>query len=292
MKQLKHKLRIDYQGAVALIMVIMITALTVSSLVVISMTNVSDIVANYQLSESESVTVNMDACLDDAFRRLASSTAASGTYYVDVGNVTCQYEIDSTITNGLKTVTSTASTTSALGSWYDAVVVQVNVSSSPITISEYKTGITEYGANYACGDGSCNYSEDCGTCAADCGSCVCGNGVQEGPEACDDNNTVTEGCGDGTTQNGRYCNADCTAELDLTEACDDNNTVSEYCGDGTEQNGSYCNADCSAVLNMNEDCDYTGYEFGPDCWTDAVSCKWAYCALSCTSCTAICPGGP
>lgn len=273
-------------------MVVMITALTVSSLVVISMTNVSDIVANYQLTESESVTVNMDACLDDAFRRLASSTSASGSYYVNVGDVTCLYEIDSTITNGIKIVTSTASTTSALGSWYDAVVVWVNVSSSPISISQYKTGLTEYGANYACGDGACNYGEDCGTCSDDCGTCICGNGTQEGPEACDDGNTVTEYCGDGTVQNSRFCNADCTAELDLTEACDDGNTVTEGCGDGTKQSGSgYCNATCTSEFSLSEACDWTGAPFGENCYTNPVGCKVSpYCIDDCTACTIQCIG--
>ena len=59
---------------------------------------------------------------------------------------------------------------------------------------------------------------------------VCGDGILEGSEACDDGN-VTDGDG---------CRADCSIEicgdgiLDLGEACDDGNTTS---GDG-------CSADC------------------------------------------------
>ena len=276
-------------------MVIMITALTVSSLVIISLTNISDLIANYQLTESESVTVNMDACLDDAFRRIASSTAVSGSYYVDAGNVTCAYDIDSIITDGIKIVTSTASTTSALGSWYDTVVVWVNVSTTPISIDQYKTALTDYAANNACGDNLCNYGEDCSTCETDCGICQdCGNGVTEGTEVCDDGNTNTEFCGDGDTTVGG-CSADCMTNLGLTEVCDDSNANTERCGDGVEQNGSgYCNATCSAEYSLTEQCDYTGSESSPgsDCWSGAVSCKYDYCFDNCQYCTLACPSLP
>ena len=102
---------------------------------------------------------------------------------------------------------------------------------------------------------------------------VCGNGVIEGSEECDDNNevegdgcdtncTVTacgngivtagEECDDGGTTPGDGCNASCLEEvcgngvLDVGEDCDDGNTVGGDCCDSLcdfEANGSACPAD-------------------------------------------------
>ena len=58
---------------------------------------------------------------------------------------------------------------------------------------------------------------------------VCGNGILEEGEACDDGNTVTEYCGDETLQVGDYCNADCSEPLTLDEQCDDGPNGSESC---------------------------------------------------------------
>lgn len=217
-----NKIKKANQGAVALILVIMITALTVVSAAVVSMTNISNLMSSYFFGEAEGVDVELDACLEDAMFRLASSTSASGTYYLSGVGINCYYEIASSITDGFKTVTSTASsTTSNIGYWQDTVVVQVNVSSTPITIDSYKNSNISYSSFEYCGDGSCNASETCSDCVADCGGCeVCGNGIQEGSEACDDNNVFTEGCGNGVQEIGTFCNSNCTVEVVLNEACD------------------------------------------------------------------------
>ena len=36
-------------------------------------------------------------------------------------------------------------------------------------------------ASHGCGDGTCDYDEDCVTCPQDCGECVCGDGVCDAP---------------------------------------------------------------------------------------------------------------
>lgn len=266
-KRLQNKISASRSGAIALILVVMITALTITSLVIISLNNVTDLIANYQVGESESVAVNMDACLDDALGRIASSTAVLGSYYLDAGNVTCAYEIGA-IVAGLKTVTSTASTTSGLGSWYDSVVVKVNVSTTPISINQYKSNITEYDANF-----------------------VCGNDVREGSEVCDDGNLVDEGCGNGATETAdTYCNSTCTAEIVIAddEACDDENTDTEACGNGVLENGNFCNADCSAEIVLSEVCDHTIIRpVCPDAYLPSVgSCggKAPYCHTGCGAC--------
>ena len=128
------------QGFIALILVIMVTAIILVSNVIISMVNTSNNLANYHMAESEEVAYNIDACLDDAYWRITSSTSVSGAFGITNGGIDCDYEISAT-DNGLKIVTSTATTTSALGNWHRQVIAQINVSTTPITISYYKDGI-------------------------------------------------------------------------------------------------------------------------------------------------------
>jgi hypothetical protein len=290
------KLKISNKGAVALLLVIMITALTVVSVVVVSMTNISNLLSNYSFGEAEGVDAELEACLDDAMLRLASSTAASGTYYLNSVGVNCYYQIASTISGGLKTVTSTASTTSSIGYWEDTVVMQVNVSSTPISIYSYKNSNSSFASYEYCGDSTCNGSETCSDCSADCGACaVCGNGAIEGDEVCDDGNTddETQTCNNGILETGSdHCTWDCSAAIVLTETCDDGGVV-ESCGDGTLQNGSFCNSSCDGYDVLSETCDYTGGVCGPGSVTfesGVVGCKAKNpkCTISCGSCINFC----
>jgi len=131
-------------GAIALVLVIMITALTIISAAVVSMVNVSDLMSSYSFSEGAQTSVEIDACLEDAMFRLASSTYDSGEYYLNSVGINCYYEIDTAITNGIKYVTSTASTTSSLGYWQNTVVAQINVSSTPRRVESYKHSTISY----------------------------------------------------------------------------------------------------------------------------------------------------
>ena len=104
---------------------------------------------------------------------------------------------------------------------------------------------------------------------------TCGDGDQEGSEVCDDGNQFTEHCGDGAQQNSMWCNATCTAELNLNEACDDGDNYNEGCGDGEIQvaGGDYCNSTCTAVIEFaaTEYCDYNSWS--NDCY-DTLAEEW------------------
>lgn len=120
---------------------------------------------------------------------------------------------------------------------------------------------------------------------------VCGDGVPEGDEVCDDGNTVTETqtCGNGTVEDDTHCNADCSAIVTLTEVCDDNNTANEGCGDGIKQSGTYCNSTCTGTITLSEACDYTGSLCGAQTYDGAVGCKSSsFCNSSCSACSAFC----
>src|SRR3989339_38908 len=125
------------QGSIALILVIMITSLTLISAVALTLVNVSEKMANYQLEENVDVLNQKQACLDDAMVRISNNNYATGTYALDLTNVHCYYQISETVT-GLKTVTTTASSLSSVGIWSQSLRAIVNVSSTPISINSYQ----------------------------------------------------------------------------------------------------------------------------------------------------------
>jgi len=85
-------------------------------------------------------------------------------------------------------------------------------------------------------------------------SAECGDLIPDTGEACDDGNTITETCGDGTIQSGTYCNADCTAELTLSEQCESDSDCStgEVCDECLCIPEPVCGND---VAEGNEECD-------------------------------------
>lgn len=268
-------------GFAALIFVIMITSLFIVSSVIIAMVNTSNNMANYHVAESNDVMYNIDACLSDAMWQIASTTNVSGDYSIAIDGVNCAYQISATA-SGLKTVTSTATTTSAVGSWNRSVVMRVNVSSSPFFIQSHKDYLAAVCLNNSCcDDGVCNATETCSSCLADCGACpaVCGNSVTEAGEDCDDGNEINTddclntcvdpSCGDSFTWAGH-------------ETCDDGNALTESCGDWVVQSGSYCNNNCTATIVLAETCEYTLSTY----YCPALT---AWCG-NCNDSDVVCPG--
>lgn len=251
------------------------------------MLNTNDKLSSYHISEGQKVTVDINTCIDDALVRLASSTSISGSFSLSTSDVSCSSTISSIIDAGFKTVTSTATSTSDLGSWTKTVVVKVNVSSSPISIDSYNESKMSYQSYIWCGDGTCNGSETGVTCSVDCP--VCGNGILETGETCDDGNLTTESCGDGATDSdGPYCDSECSVVYAGAEACDDNNVVTEYCGDGIRQSVSTCSSDCKTVHSA-EACDYTGAACGSGIvHYDPVPSTCTFCNTDCSACSKYC----
>lgn len=124
------------QGNIALVLVIMITSLTLVSAVALTLVNVSEKLANYHLTENEDVLNQKQTCLDEALLKISNNLYATGTYALDLSNVHCYYQMSETI-SGFKTVTTTASSLSALGAWSQSAKAIINVSSTPISIDSY-----------------------------------------------------------------------------------------------------------------------------------------------------------
>ena len=120
-----------------------------------------------------------------------------------------------------------------------------------------------------CGDGICTGLENESSCAADCSPFQCGDGAVEGPEACDDGNTVG---GDG-------CSADCLSNETCGNGIADS-AVGELCDDGNTVGGDGCSANClsnetcgNGVTDgaAGEQCDDGNTADGDGCSADCLS---------------------
>ncbi|WP_296606171.1 MBG domain-containing protein [Nocardioides sp.] len=132
---------------------------------------------------------------------------------------------------------------------------------------------------------------------------VCGDGVKQAAEACDDGNTTTESSCPYGAATCNACNATCSAVLNLTgnycgdfkvtdaETCDDGNTVDEASCPYGQATCNTCNSSCTGVRPLTggycgdnvrqaeEVCDDGNSESETSC---------PYGMASCTACTGSC----
>ncbi len=116
-------------------------------------------------------------------------------------------------------------------------------------------------AGPACGDGTCNGTETCTTCAGDCGPCpTCGDGTCNGAETCETcAGDCGACCGNGVCDETEACGT-CAADCGACPTCGDGAcTGSEAC--------DTCAADCGAccgdgVCDGAEDCASCGADCG------------------------------
>jgi len=88
----------------------------------------------------------------------------------------------------------------------------------------------------------------CSTAGTDCHKTVCGDGIREGNESCDDGNLIP---GDGCTPD---CKAEpvCTGTSGCTSPCGDGLKLpSEECDDGNVKSGDGCSSDCKLEPNWS-----------------------------------------
>ena len=121
-----------------------------------------------------------------------------------------------------------------------------------------------------CGDGTCNGGENCSTCSSDCGTCPvvpsCGDGACNGTETCSscsgDCGSCAPRCGDGTCSGGENCSS-CAGDCGTCP-------VVPSCGDGAcsrTESCSSCAGDCGACAPPPVD---AGPSTTPDAGTPAV----------------------
>ncbi len=128
-----------------------------------------------------------------------------------------------------------------------------------------------------CGDGTCGSTEDCNTCAADCGACpFCGDGTCDSNENCDTCETdcgICDPCGNGVCEVGEDCNS-CPSDCISGSGPSCGNGVCEA-GDG--ENCNNCPSDCASKTKGNPKthycCGASNDGCGPSqCNSDPYSC--------------------
>jgi cysteine-rich repeat protein len=132
---------------------------------------------------------------------------------------------------------------------------------------------------------------------------VCGNGIVEGTEICDDGNTqdgddcsdncsvgiTQEACGNGTVDDGESCDDGnqvagdgCSGDCTSTERCGNgvvDAATGETCDDGNTASGDGCSASCQS----NEGCGNFTVDAGEQC--DAGPNGSSTCDVNCTTAT-------
>ena len=98
------------------------------------------------------------------------------------------------------------------------------------------------------------------------GTAICGNGIVEPGENCDDKNA----------RDDDYCGNDC---LTVNGACGDG-TVQKYelCDDGNTDDGDYCSADCLSITGA---CGDETVQTGETCDDGDDNGKYGFCSLQC-----------
>ncbi len=156
--------------------------------------------------------------------------------------------------------------------------------------------------------GDCPYGEtSCTICNSSCQTVAgnvayCGDGTINGPETCDDGNTVTELCPWSYNEvTCTVCNSSCQSVPGVTqycgngnvepplENCDDGNQVTEWCPYGEETYCSVCGAGCYTTTGMLQYCG-DGMIESPETCDDgnSVTESCAYGQMSCTVCGSSC----
>jgi cysteine-rich repeat protein len=132
-----------------------------------------------------------------------------------------------------------------------------------------------------CTDGVRNQGETGTDCGGPCSACVvCGDGVVEGTEQCDDGNAVnndtcsnacvTATCSDGARNQGE-AGIDCGGPCSACVVCGDGVvTGTEQCDDGNAVNNDTCSNACVAAT-CSDGVQNQG-ETGPDCGGPCVAC--------------------
>ena len=100
-----------------------------------------------------------------------------------------------------------------------------------------------------CDDGNLLSGDGCSAiCEIEVPVSICGNAVIEAGEACDDGNTVTETCVYGETA-CTVCDATCQSVPGVIPYCGDNlMTTPEQCDDGNKISGDGCSCTCKTEV--------------------------------------------
>jgi cysteine-rich repeat protein len=140
------------------------------------------------------------------------------------------------------TIGGTGMSMSSSGETGDTTMVMATVTETD------PTTLTTTDPNPVCGDGVMEGTEECDDgnqdpgdgCEENCTiSAVCGNGDVESGEVCDD----------GNTRDGDNCSADCQTDTTPSDCGDGVTQAPEECDDGNDVDGDGCETDCTLTAD-------------------------------------------
>ncbi len=168
-----------------------------------------------------------------------TSSVTTTTTSTTVAPTTTTSSSSTTTTSSSSSTTSTSSSTTTTSS--TSSTSSTSTSSSTTSTSTSSTTSTTLGGPAVCGNGVVEGTEECDDmnddnnddCVAGCKDAVCGDGFfYSGVEGCDDRNTV----------NGDGCSSTCVVEPPV---CGNNRIeAGETCDDGNTVNGDACPSNC------------------------------------------------
>jgi cysteine-rich repeat protein len=194
----------------------------------------------------------------------------------------------STVTYGGATTTVSGALTSSSWTCSDFVCTFTP------SIAPYSCGRHEVLTSITCVGGGTEECDGTAGCSAECVLPICGNGVQEAGEQCDDGNDVdndfcsltcrTPVCGDGVISGAEQCD-DAALNSNNPGACRTNCTFAR-CGDGVRDTGEACddgnasNTDTCTTLCRPPGCG-DGVITAPETCDDLNAINWDTCPNTC-----------
>ncbi|MEK7584094.1 MAG: hypothetical protein AAB490_02535 [Patescibacteria group bacterium] len=124
-------------GVIALILVIMVAALTVVYGTAVALMSIDETTAGSAWLATSKSRGFTKSCVNDALSRLRNASSLSGDVSISVSNVNCTYTISGS--GNTRTVIVNGTSTDAFGrSIADRANVNVNISTNPFTVEQYK----------------------------------------------------------------------------------------------------------------------------------------------------------
>ena len=125
------------RGVIALILVIMVAALTVVYGTAVALMSIDETATGSAWLATSKSRGFMTLCVDASLSRLRNASGLSGDVSISVSNVNCSYTISGS--GNTRTIIANATSTDAFGrSIADRANVNVNISTNPFTVEQYK----------------------------------------------------------------------------------------------------------------------------------------------------------
>ena len=128
---------IDQRGFVALITVLLISAIIITFGLSVALMNADEVLVSFSNAQQSFVRSGAQSCVQNALNRLRNNNSVSGNVNVNTSNVNCVATIAGA--SNTRTINASATTTDPFNrNVVSRGNVNVNIATNPFTIIEYK----------------------------------------------------------------------------------------------------------------------------------------------------------